>query len=172
MITRDKKEKIVSDFRERLNRQHIVIFAQICGVAVAVVEALRRALRANNAEYKIARKTLMQRAFDAEGVVVDPAVLDGEIGVTFGYGDPLAPLKDLVKFVRGHEMCAIKGAVLDGRFYSPAEVQRIVKVPPREQLLGQLAGVLQFPMRGLVIALSGNTRNLAVVLNRIKEKKS
>jgi len=48
----------------------------------------------------------------------------------------------------------------------------LARLPGREALLGQVAGALSAPLRGLASVLQGNIRNLAFVLNQIKDKKN
>jgi len=64
-----------------------------------------------------------------------------------------------------------KGGILEGRWIPAKEVDTIAKLPGRQELYAQLVGVVSSPIRGLVTVLSGPYRNLAYVLEAIKEKK-
>jgi len=48
----------------------------------------------------------------------------------------------------------------------------LADLPSREALLGQVAGLLQSPMRGLVTVLSGPMRNLVYVLEAVRKKQA
>ncbi len=171
MLTRDQKKNIVDDFADRFKRQKIAFFSDFHGVSVAKMQALRRLLKKSDAEYKVAKKTLFDKALEKAGVKLETKKLQGEIGVTFAYEDELAPAKTLYKFSRQNDTFKILGGILGGRILSGKEILAFAKLPGREILLAQLLGVLQSPMRGLATVLAGNIKNLVVVINKIKEKK-
>lgn len=169
MQTKAQKEKIVQELEEKLKKQKITIFTDFRGVSVAKSQTLRRQLRKDEAEFKVAKKTLIDRALDKFGTAFRAKKLEGEIGVVFGYNDQVAPAKVLAKFSKENETFKILGGILDGKVLSDKEMVKLAKLPAREALIGQLLAVLQSSLRGLVNVLGGNTRNLIVVLNKIKK---
>ncbi len=172
MITKKQKTEIIEDLVEKFKRQKIAIFSDFQGVSVTKFATLRRALKKTNAEFKVAKKTLFDRALNEAGMdSVHAKDLKGEIGVTFGYEDQVEPAKTLIKFARENETFKVLAALLGGKALNDKQVIALAKLPAREVLLAQLVGALQSPMRGLAVVLQGNTRNLVVVLNKIKENK-
>lgn len=173
MITKAQKGKIVEELKERFARQRIAIFSDFHGVSVAQSIALRRLLRKENAEYRVAKKTLFDRALGESGIGMGLRVknLKGEIGVAFGYGDQVAPAKVISKFAKGVETFKILGGLLDGNLLNDVQVLALARLPGREVLLAQLVSGLSAPLRGLASILQGNIRNLAFVLNQVKDKK-
>lgn len=173
MITKTQKGEIIADLVEKFKRQKIAIFSDFSGVSVVKSQALRRLLRKEDAEYKVAKKTLFDRALAMSEIGAGTATKDmkGEIGVAFGYGDAVAPAKILAKFVKEIGTFKILGGLLDGKFLSDKQVMVLARLPSREVLLAQVASALAAPLRCLVSVLQGNIRNLAFVLNQVKEKK-
>jgi len=51
-------------------------------------------------------------------------------------------------------------------------VKSLAQLPTKEVLLGQVAGMLQAPMRGLVTVLSGPLRNLAYATEAVRKQKA
>ena len=172
MITKAQKGEIVAELAEKFKRQKIAIFSDFSGVSVAKSQALRRLLKKEDAEYKVAKKTLFDRALAATAAGVATKDMKGEIGVAFGYGDQVAPAKILSKFAKEVETFKILAGLLDGKLLSGKEIMALARLPGREALLGQVAGALSAPLRGLASVLQGNIRNLAFVLNQIKDKKN
>lgn len=170
MLTKTEKQEIVEELSDKFKRQKIAFFSDFHGVSVAKAQTLRRLLKKNDAEYKVAKKTLLDRALEKAGIVLKTKELQGEIGVTFAYGDEIAPAKTLSKFGRENETFKILGGILGERILSGKEILAFAKLPGREILLAQLFGVLQSPMRGLATVLQGNIKNLVVVLQKIKDK--
>lgn len=172
MLNKEQKKNIVDDLADRFKRQKIAFFSDFHGVSVAKAQMLRRLLKKNDAEYKVAKKTLLDRALEKAGIGLRTKELQGEIGVTFAYGEETAPAKTLSKFGRENETFKILGGILGERILSGKEILAFAKLPGREVLLAQLLGVLQSPIRGLTTVLQGNIRNLVVVLNQIAKNKN
>lgn len=171
MLTRTQKEKIVEGLVDKFKRHKVAVFTDFRGTSVGKAHGLRRSLKKDNAEYKVAKKTLFDLALEKVGIRFSTQKLEGEIGVAFGYGDETAPVKTVFKFGKENETLKILGGILGGRILNAAEALALAKLPPREILLGQLAYVLQSPLRGLAVVLQGNMRNLVVVLQKVKDNK-
>lgn len=171
MLTKTQKTKIVEELTDKLKRQKIAIFSDFTGVSVSKFQALRRLLKKDQAEYKVTKKTLFDRALQKTGINLKTKELRGEIGATFGYGEETAPAKILLKFSRQNETFKILGGILGNRILNAKEMITFAKLPPREILMGQLLNVMQSPIRGLATVLGGNIRNLVIVLSKIKDTK-
>ena len=168
MHTKEEKQKIVEELVNKFQRQNIVFFTDFRGISVAASNKLRRALRKENTEYTVAKKTLFDLALMKSGMQINSKNLEGEIGVALGYGDQVAPAKTLVKFAKEHESFKILTAFLGGRILTTKEVIALAKLPNREVLLAHVLNALQSPIRGFAIVLQANVRNLITVLNKIK----
>jgi len=172
MITKAQKGEIIGELADKFKRQKIAIFSDFSGVSVARSQALRRLLKKEGAEYKVAKKTLFDRALAQTSTGAVTEGMKGEIGVAFGYGDQVAPAKILLKFSKEVGTFKILGGLLDGKLLSDKQVMALARLPSREILLGQVAAALSAPLRGLASVLQGNIRNLAFVLNQIKDQKN
>ncbi len=172
MQTKSQKSQIVDGLQEKAASQKVVIFSDFHGLPVAKQQELRRALKKEDAEFKVAKKTLIQRAFDAAKVPFSYINYKGELGVIFGFGDEVAPAKFLHKFARANpDGFKIIGGILGERALSKEEVIALAKLPSKQELLSQLVGVLVSPIRGFMNVLNGNQRKLVVALAQIANKK-
>lgn len=167
MLTRDQKSNVVSELTDRFNRQRISLFTDIRGISVSKLSLFRRELKKIGAEFRVAKKTLLARAMQSLAVGVEAKELEGEIGVIFGFEDQVAPAKLAVKFAKENETFKVLKGILDGKLIEGKAALALARLPSREQLLGQVASVLQAPIRNLAIVLQANIRNLAVVLNQL-----
>lgn len=173
MLTKTKKQTIIKDLTDKFRRQKIAVFTDFRGINVAKLTALRREIKKAGAELKVAKKTFLRLALKAVGLDYDPKELEGEIGVVFGYEDQIAPVKSLAKFIKEKEnktFRILKG-LMEGKWFSGEETMGLAKLPGREQLLGKLAWVLNYPMQGFHNVLQANLKNLVVVLSKINENK-
>lgn len=171
MITKQQKTKVVNELSDKFKRQKIAVFTDFHGISVTKLQRLRRQLKKGGAEYKVARKTLIDRAAQESGTSIKAKKLKGEIGITFGYEDEAGITKVLIKFRKENETFKILGGVLGRKTLSEKDIVAFSRLPSREILLAQVVRAFQGPIHGLVTVLNGNLRNLVVVLNKIKDKK-
>ena len=171
MITKAKKAEIVQGLKENMSRQKIAIFSDFQGVSVARLQVLRRTLKKEDAEYKVAKKTLFDRMLGESGFLMKVKELKGEIGVAFGYGDQVAPARVLAKFAKENETFKILGGILGVSILQGKDVMALARLPGRDVLLAQVAGAFSSPIRGLASVLQANIRNLAFVVAKIRDNK-
>lgn len=169
---KQQKSDVISKIQDKITSSKAVVFSADQGLKVKEIEALRSELRKNNAEYLVAKKTLLKKA--AKDILADNDLgdLSGSVGITFSYGDEVTGAKIVNNFSKKHEALKMGGGILEEKFILVDMVKRLADLPTREQLLGQLVGTLKSPISGLANVLSGNTRKLVYALNAIKEKKS
>ncbi len=171
-MARPEKEAAVSEIQEKLQKSKAVVLADYRGLNVQEVTELRKKLREAGVEYKVAKNTLTSRAAKAVNIEGLDEYLSGPTALAFGYGDAVTPAKILSTFAKDHKKLEIKGGVLEGKVIDFRMVKTLADLPSREALLGQVAGLMQAPMRGLVTVLSGPARNLVYALEAIRKQKA
>ncbi len=172
MTVRVEKEALVSEVQEKLSKATSVVLADYRGLNVQEVTELRKKLREAGIEYKVFKNTLTSRAAKAANIADLDQYLAGPTAFAFSYTDPVVPAKLLADFAKDHKKMELKGGILEGKVISLDMVKQLASLPSREVLLGQTAGVLQAPLRGLVTVLSGPMRNLANVLEAVRKQKA
>ena len=87
----------------------------------------------------------------------------------FGYEDVVAAAKALSDFAKENEQRPVfKLGVMEGKVLQPEQIEKLAKLPPREQLLAQLAGAFEAPMAALAAALEGKVQEMAGLLDALK----
>ncbi|NUM25195.1 MAG: 50S ribosomal protein L10 [Candidatus Buchananbacteria bacterium] len=171
--TRQKKEKMVKDLADKVGKAKSLVFVSFDGLKVKEVEELRRTFRAENVDYLVAKKTLMNVAFKEAGVEgFDSKAFTKEVATVIGYDDEVAPARMVEKFSKDHEALKSIGGVLEGKFVSREKVVELSKLPSRDELLAKVVGSINAPVSGFVNVLAGNLRNFVYVLNAIKSSKN
>ena len=154
-----KKQSEVEVYKEKFEKSKLVILADYRGISVGDVTKIRSDLRKSNTEYKVAKNSILQFAAKGANLEELTGLLEGPTAIAFSYEDYVGPAKVIYDYAKGSEFYKIKGGVMDGKIISVEEIERLAKLPSKEMLLTQLATVLL-----------ANIRNLAVVLNQVKEK--
>ncbi len=92
-------------------------------------------------------------------------LFSGPTAVAFCYTDVAAPAKTLNRYARDSKILVVKGGMIGRSVFDQNGVQELAELPSREVLLGQVVGVMQAPISGLVNVLAGTLRGLVNVLN-------
>jgi large subunit ribosomal protein L10 len=111
------------------------------GLTVQRITEFRRRLRGAGARYLVVKNTLAQRALAANKIKGLDDHLAGPTGFVLSH-DPLPAAKVLTEFVKEFEKPAIRAGFVDGAPVTVAHIQRLGAIPPREVLLGMVAGTL------------------------------
>lgn len=171
-LSREQKQNILKDLTDKFSRAKAAILVDFNKLSVAKTMELRRLLKQLGAEYKVFKKTLINRILksgDYKGVDLDE--LKTQVGIVFSYDDPVPAASSIFKFSRVNEALKILGGFLNRGWQDKDKIIALAKLPAREILLGQVVGAVAAPLSGLVNVLSGNMRNLVNILNNIKIKK-
>lgn len=171
MVRKEKKPEIVDRVKEKLDRAEIVIVTDYRGLTVADMTNLRQRLRQHGIEYHVVKNTLAGFAANAAGKPGLTQYLEGPTAIAFGYGDVVQPAKTLQEYLKATDTpFKIKGGILGDRPVTPEEIAAIAKLPPREELIAKVVGLLQSPMSRFVNVLNANLQGLVVVLQgRVKQ---
>jgi large subunit ribosomal protein L10 len=168
-----KPEKVeqVATISELLDRSSGLFLTDYRGFTVAEKADLTRRLRAAGAEYHVVKNTLFRRAYGERGENAD-ALLAGPTAVAFALGDPVAPAKVVLDFVREKRKGEIKGAVIDGKVVGVDEVKTLSELPPKEVLIGQVVGSIQAPVNGFVWGIQDLLAGLVRAVQAIHDQKA
>ncbi len=142
------------------------------GLSAGEIGALRSKLREAGGRMLVAKNTLINVVLKEQGVSDLGDLLQGPTALVLFSGDPVAPAKVLAEFAKSHakNLPTAKGGRLQGTRVDASAVERIAKLPPREQILSELLGVLQAPLAQLVGVFTAAPRNLVAVMNNYADK--
>lgn len=155
----------IDDLQERLSRSQLTIIADYRGLTVDALQGFRARLKPLDAEFRIAKNTLTRIAAEQVGIEGLEAQLEGPTAILFAYGDVVAPAKAVSEFARTSRILQVRAGVMNNLVITPADVEAISTLPPREELLGKLVGLLASPMTRTAAVLSGPARSLVYVAN-------
>ena len=172
MTVRTEKEATVKQVLQKLEKSQSVILADYRGLNVQEVTELRKRLREAGVEYRVIKNTLTSRAAKEAKIEGLDQYLSGPTALAFGYKDPVTPAKILATFAKDHKKLQLKGGILEGKTINFNSVKSLAELPSREVLLGQVAGMLQAPMRGLAIVLAGPLRKVAYAVEAVRKQKA
>lgn len=172
-LLRQKKEEEVEKLAEKFTKSKAAVFVSYKGLKVVEAEKLRRALRTEKGEYRVAKKTLLDVAVKKAGLPESGiANLDGQIGIAFDYEGETGALKVVDSTIKGGiKALSIVGGIVEGKVFDMAAMKQLAALPGKQELRAQVVGVIAAPLRGILSVLNGNTIGLINVLKNASEKK-
>ena len=171
-MNREGKEHIVSHLSDKLKEASLVVVTDYRGLSVEKITQLRNELRSVSSDYRVAKNTLLKRASQGTDLEQLHQYFTGPTAIVLSQGDPIAPVKVLVKYLKDYSELSIKGSFLQGTFLSAEDTQALSTLPGRNELLGKLLSLLVSSQVRLLNVLSGVPQKFVRVLRAIEQSKS
>jgi large subunit ribosomal protein L10 len=168
----DVKRGEVAELAELLRRSNAVAVTDYRGLKVSEMQSVRRTLRENGVELRIAKNRLIKiAAREADRGQLEP-LLTGPTALATIEGDEVAMARALADALRPYtRVVSIRGGLLGSEPVDAAQLSRLATLPSREVLLGKFVGSIASPLTGFAGVLAANLRNLVGVLNAVAEQK-
>jgi large subunit ribosomal protein L10 len=172
-ISKKQKEEILQKLVDDFAKSKSVVFARNDGLSVEKISEFRGKLRDGNGKFKIAKKTLIKIAAQKNGVeeIADEFV-DGAIGAVFSFDDEIFGAKQTFEFSKKNKKLQISGGIFFGKISDKNEVEKLAKIPPRDELLAKFVGCAAAPISGFVGIGKSLVGGFVRVLDSIREQKS
>lgn len=167
-LLREKKNQIVDEVSQSITSSKMTVIAEYKGTPVKALQTLRREARDNGTSIKVIKNRLVIKALQSnpEFKDIDTKFINGMLLYVFNDNDEVAGAQAIAKFAKTQPTLKIIGAITNsGEFINEQDANAIALLPTKEQLRGQLVGVLAAPLTGFVGVMSGNIRSIFNVLN-------
>lgn len=160
-----KKIDQVEDLKQRIGRATIAVSADYRGLRVREMDQMRKRLRAASMEVRVVKNSLLRLAADQTGAPELMQIVEGPTALVIAYDDPIEAAKAITEYAQSAPPTfSLRGAFLDGRVVSAADLRDLVRLPPRPVMLAQLAGQIQAPLATLSGLLESPLRELTSLL--------
>ncbi len=171
-MKRTDKEGFVEEFRERLKESPAFFLTDFSGLDVKSMTVLRNELKNNGGEYLVVKNRLLIRALEGTSVPDLSEWLTGPTGVVLGHSGPVDAAKTVADFAKAHDDRPVfKVGVLENDVLDESQIQRLAKLPSKEQLLAMIAGALEAPMAALAGALEAKLQEMVGLMKALQEKR-
>ena len=170
-MNRDEKATAIEEIAADIAAAEAIFAVDYRGISVPQAAELRAKLRESDASFRIVKNRLTKIAADKAGAGERlNALLQGPTALTFVRGDTAQAAKAISTFNKEHKVLTFKGGFMDGTTVDAGGFEAIAKLPSRDVLNGQFAGVVASPLTGLVRGLGSMIQGLALQLGQIAEK--
>jgi large subunit ribosomal protein L10 len=148
------KAEGLADLKNKIGDSSDFIFTEYRGLTVEQISALRKQLRAKNAEFHVVKNNFARIAFEQLGFTKEVVpMLAGPTAIAFAKSDPNEIAKILVDFAKETPALKVKAGLVDKGFMTEAEINAFSKLPGRNQLIAMFMAGLKSPVQKLVYTL-------------------
>lgn len=170
-LTRDQKEKIVTDLSKLLRNKTSAVITDFTGTKAEQMAQLRRKLHEAGCDYSVVKKSLLDISLtEADQPEIDTESLEGQIAIATSPDDEVTPAKIIYEFAKDHNLEMILKGIVGEEEKRKEQMVQLAQLPSKDELQAQLVGSLKSPLVGLENILSANTRKLCMVLRAKAEQ--
>jgi len=172
-MTKEEKAQYIDELAADLAGANIFYLADTAELTVEVINSLRRKCYQSNIRIRVVKNTLLSKAMDrVEGKDFGGLrdTLAGATSIMFSeVGN--APAKLIEEFRKKNAKPILKGAYIDEAvFIGDNQLATLVSLKSRDELIGDIIGLLQSPAKNVVSGLTGAGSKIAGILKTLEER--
>lgn len=171
-MNKAEKIKVIEDLTLSLSNNKNLYLTDISGLNANQTSDLRRACFKADIKLSVVKNTMLSRAIDASdkdfGEI--PSVLKGNTSLMFSETGN-TPAKIIKEFRKKNDRPILKAAFIEETIYiGDNQLDTLVAIKSREELIGDVIGLLKSPAQNVVSALKSSGNNLSGVLKTLSER--
>jgi len=172
-MTKQEKEKQIAELSEVLANNNVVYIADTSELDAEATSQLRRECFKNNISMKVVKNTLLKIAIDrCEGKDFSPLTetLKGQTSIMTAEAGNV-PAKLIKDFRKKFKKPVLKGAyVEEATFIGDDQLNTLVDIKSKEELIGDIIGLLQSPAKNVVSALQSGGNTIAGLIKSLEQR--
>ena len=171
-MTREEKSRVIEDLTAQLAGTNVVYIADISGLNAETTSNLRRACFKAGIELAVVKNTLLEKAMEAsDNDYGDLAsVLKGNTSILIAENGNV-PAKIIKEFRKKSDKPVLKGAFIhQAVFIGDHQLDALIALKSKDEVIGEIIGLLQSPAKDVVSALKSSGGKLAGILKTLSEK--
>lgn len=170
-MNKEEKTKNIEELKERFSRATNFYVANTEGLTVQEITQLRKLCFENGIEMRVAKNTLIYKALEVLGKQEEMEVaLKGQSSLLFAE-TANAPAKVIKKFRKDKSIPQLKAAYIDTSVYiGDDQIDTLANLKSKNELIGEVVGLLQSPMKNVLGALLSGKNKLAGIVKTLSER--
>jgi len=171
-MTREEKSQVIEVLTSKLTEGNIIYLADISGLNALDTSNLRRACFKANVKLAVVKNSLLEKAMEKSdkdfGELSE--VLKGNTSLMISETGN-APAKVIKEFRKKSDKPVLKGAYVEEAIYvGDDQLDALVNIKSKEELIGDIIGLLQSPAKNVVSALQSGGNKLSGILKTLSDK--
>jgi large subunit ribosomal protein L10 len=172
-MTKSEKNQAIDSLLDVLTQNDVFYLADTSGMTVAQANGLRRLCFAKGIQIQLVKNTLLTKAMEKSEKDFSEiyCVLKGNTAlIVSSTGN--APAKLIKEFSKKSDKLKLKGAYVETAVYIGADqLDNLVNIKSREELIGDIIGLLQSPAKNVIGALQASAgQKIAGLVKALEER--
>ena len=167
----NEKEAIVAEVAEVANSALSVVVAEYAGLESTDMDDLRAKAREGGVYLRVVKNTLARRALEGTEYACLQESLVGPLVMAFSQEDPGAAARVVKDFAKENDKLAVKALSIGGQLLEASELDRLAKLPTKDQAISMLMSVMQAPITKLARTLNEVPGKLVRTVAAIRDDK-
>ena len=171
-MTREEKSQVIEALTAELAESSNFYLTDLSGLDAGMTSQLRRACFKANVRLSVVKNTLLEKAMEASEKDFGelPSTLKGNTSVMYSETGN-APAKVIKAFRKKSEKPFLKGAYIEEAVYiGDYQLDMLVDIKSKEELIGEIIGLLQSPAKNVVSALQSSGGKLSGIIKTLSQK--
>jgi len=172
-MNKDEKQIMIDDLSKRLDDNSVIYITDISDLDAAATSSLRRQCFAKNIKLSVVKNTLLKKAMEnvqGKDFAELYDVLPGPTAIMLSDTGNL-PAKLIKDFRKKNPKPVLKGAFVEESVYiGDEQLTSLVDIKSKDELLGEIVGLLQSPAKNVVSALTSGKSTIAGLVKTLSEK--
>lgn len=171
-MTREEKSQVIEDLTAQLADSANIYLADISGLNADTTSKLRRACFKANVKLAVVKNTLLAKAMESSEKDFGelPEILKGNTSIMLSETGN-APAKVIKEFRKKSDKPLLKGAFIEEAIYiGDDQLDALVDIKSREELIGEIVGLLQSPAKNVISALKSGGSTIAGLVKTLQER--
>lgn len=144
---REEKQLLLDEVRNQLNQYPSFVIMKYSGLKANTISDFRREIAGMGGDIEMVKKTILIKAAQAAGIELDISALPGHISIVYAGKDAIQTAKAVYKLGEGSEKAVeVLGGSFEGQFYGAEDVEKLSKLPGRDEMRAQLLSVFEAPL--------------------------
>ena len=170
-LSLEEKKAVVSEVAEIAAEAHSAVAAEYRGLTVGEMTELRAKARDGGVYLRVVKNTLAKRAFEGTDFECMQDGLTGPLVLAFSREEPGAAARLVKDFAKEHDQLIPKLVSFGGEMLATADLDRLAKMPTRDQAISLLMAVMKAPSEKLVRTLNEVPGKLVRTVAAIRDQK-
>lgn len=165
------KKAVVAEVAEVASSAYSAIAAEYRGLSVSDMTELRVAARKENVYLRVVRNTLAKRAVEGTEFACMQEGMTGPLVFGFSQEDPGAVARVMSDFTKENNKLEVKMVSLGGKLLPASDLEKLAKMPTKDQAIGILMGTMKAPIEKFVRTLVAPTSKMVRTLAAVRDAK-
>ena len=167
----DDKIAVVAEVSAIAAKARSAVAAEYCGLTVSQLTDLRKTARESGVYMRVVKNTLARKAVEGTEFECMQNGLVGPLILAFSLEDPSAAARVISDFTKLSDKLVVKLVAIGGKEYGPAELERLSKLPTKEQAIAILMGTMKAPIEKFVRTLAEPHAKLVRTIAAVRDQK-